>query len=81
MIESLGVSVPEMFAINYVFFLLLHCCRTVRIFYKAVLRKMFISFPLNSQLLKDLKVLDPASRLDITPGTGKVYNAHFEKNF
>ncbi|KAJ8381111.1 hypothetical protein SKAU_G00018890 [Synaphobranchus kaupii] len=47
--------------------------QTVRTFYEAVLRKMFTSFPLDSQLLKDLRVLDPASRLDITPGTGSRY--------
>lgn len=45
--------------------------QTVRTFYEAVLRKMFSCFPLDSQLLKDLRVLDPASRLHITPGTGR----------
>ncbi|XP_047206297.1 uncharacterized protein LOC124858342 [Girardinichthys multiradiatus] len=42
--------------------------QSVRRFYEAVLQKMF-SFPLDHPLLKDMKVLDPAARLDITPGT------------
>ncbi|XP_047236692.1 uncharacterized protein LOC124877498 [Girardinichthys multiradiatus] len=43
--------------------------QSVRRFYEAVLQKMFSSFPLDHPLLKDMKVLDPAARLDITPGT------------
>ncbi|CAM4577119.1 unnamed protein product [Leuciscus chuanchicus] len=43
--------------------------QTVRSFYEAVLKKMFSSFPLDHPLLRDLKVLDPAARLNITPGT------------
>ncbi|XP_034536243.1 uncharacterized protein LOC117810492 [Notolabrus celidotus] len=45
--------------------------QSVRRFYEAVLQKMFSSFPLDHPLLRDLKVLDPAARLDITPGTGR----------
>ncbi|XP_059367570.1 uncharacterized protein LOC132106005 [Carassius carassius] len=45
--------------------------QTVRSFYEAVLKKMFSSFPLDHPLLRDLKVLDPAARLNITPGTGR----------
>ncbi|KAF4104449.1 hypothetical protein G5714_015436 [Onychostoma macrolepis] len=43
---------------------------TVRAFYVEVIGKMMKVFPLDSQLLCDLKVLDPASRLDISPETG-----------
>ncbi|KAK5873254.1 hypothetical protein PBY51_018312 [Eleginops maclovinus] len=43
--------------------------KTARSFYEAVVKKMFTSFPLDHPLLRDLKVLDPAARLDITPGT------------
>ncbi|XP_031149471.1 uncharacterized protein LOC116045763 [Sander lucioperca] len=43
--------------------------QTVRSFYEAVHKKMFSSFPLDHPLLRDLKVLDPAARLNITPGT------------
>ncbi|XP_034965228.1 uncharacterized protein LOC118082233 isoform X2 [Zootoca vivipara] len=42
--------------------------QSVRRFYEAVLQKMFSSFPFDNPLLRDLKVLDPAARLDITPG-------------
>jgi len=45
--------------------------RTVRAFYEAVLRKMFACFPLDSQLLKDLRILDPGSRMEISPDTGR----------
>ncbi|XP_060124937.1 uncharacterized protein LOC118080162 isoform X1 [Zootoca vivipara] len=41
--------------------------QTVRRFYEAVLQQMFSSFPLDNPLLRDLKVLDPAARLDVTP--------------
>ncbi len=67
--ESMGCSVPKNITTN-AFFSLLCCCRTVRSFYEAVL-KMFSSFPLDHPLLRDLKVLDPAARLNITPGTGR----------
>nr|XP_055075693.1 uncharacterized protein LOC129455070 isoform X2 [Misgurnus anguillicaudatus] len=46
--------------------------QTVRSFYEAVLKKMFSSFPFDNPLLRDLKVLDPAARLNITPGTGRL---------
>ncbi|XP_054601663.1 uncharacterized protein [Nothobranchius furzeri] len=42
--------------------------QSVRRFYEAALQKMFSSFPLDHTLLRDLKVLDPAARLDIPPG-------------
>ncbi|XP_033028453.1 uncharacterized protein LOC117060345 [Lacerta agilis] len=42
--------------------------QSVRRFYEAALQEMFSSFPLDNPLLRDLKVLDPAARLDITPG-------------
>ncbi|XP_060125518.1 uncharacterized protein LOC118081198 [Zootoca vivipara] len=42
--------------------------QTVRRFYEAVLQKMFSYFPLDNPLPRDLKVLDPAARLDVTPG-------------
>ncbi|XP_042609937.1 ecto-ADP-ribosyltransferase 5-like [Cyprinus carpio] len=42
----------------------------VRAFYVEVIGKMLKVFPLDSQLLCDLKVLDPASRLEISPETG-----------
>ncbi|MED6237163.1 hypothetical protein ATANTOWER_019952 [Ataeniobius toweri] len=43
--------------------------QSVRRLYEAVLQKMFSSFPLDHPLLRDMKVLDPAACLDITPGT------------
>nr|XP_034963326.1 uncharacterized protein LOC118081165 isoform X1 [Zootoca vivipara] len=43
--------------------------QTVRRFYEAALQKMF-SFPLDNPLPRDLKVLDPAARIDVTPGAG-----------
>ncbi|XP_060125482.1 uncharacterized protein LOC118081165 isoform X3 [Zootoca vivipara] len=42
--------------------------QTVRRFYEAALQKMFSSFPLDNPLPRDLKVLDPAARIDVTPG-------------
>ncbi|KAK5599796.1 hypothetical protein CRENBAI_015612 [Crenichthys baileyi] len=45
--------------------------QSVRRFYQGMLQKMFSSFPLDRPLLKDMNVLDPAARLDITPGTGR----------
>ncbi|XP_042610129.1 uncharacterized protein LOC122143633 [Cyprinus carpio] len=45
--------------------------QTVRAFYEAVLRKMFACFPIDSQLLKDLRILDPGSRMEISPDTGR----------
>ncbi|XP_070408565.1 uncharacterized protein [Nothobranchius furzeri] len=58
-------------------FLLLRCCRSVRRFYEAALQKMFSSFPLDHPLLRDLKVLDPAARLDIPPGAVERLGAMF----
>lgn len=46
----------------------------MRAFYAEVIGKMLKAFPLQSQLLKDLKVLDPVSCLDISPETGKKYH-------
>ncbi|KAA0722775.1 hypothetical protein E1301_Tti022107 [Triplophysa tibetana] len=51
--------------------------QTVRNFYEAVLKKMFSSFPFDHPLLRDLKVLDPAARLNITPGTVERLRALF----
>ncbi|KAL6459468.1 hypothetical protein MHYP_G00329400 [Metynnis hypsauchen] len=51
--------------------------QSVRRFYEAVLQKMFSSFPLDHPLLKDMKVLDPAARLNITPGTVERLGALF----
>ncbi|CAM4735805.1 unnamed protein product [Leuciscus chuanchicus] len=51
--------------------------QTVRSFYEEVLKKMFSSFPLDHPLLRDLKVLDPAARLNITPGTVERLGALF----
>ncbi|MEQ2206617.1 hypothetical protein XENOCAPTIV_000659, partial [Xenoophorus captivus] len=45
--------------------------QSVRRLYEAVLQKMSSSFPLDHPLLRDMKVLDPAACLDITPGTGR----------
>ncbi|XP_048861340.1 uncharacterized protein LOC125728385 [Brienomyrus brachyistius] len=50
--------------------------QTVRSFYEAVLKKMFSTFPLDLPLLRDLKLLDPAARLNITPGTGMLKSSH-----
>ncbi|CAM4276972.1 unnamed protein product [Leuciscus chuanchicus] len=44
--------------------------QTVRAFYEAVLHKMFACFPIDSQLLKDLRILDPGSRMERSPDTG-----------
>ncbi|KAL6476210.1 hypothetical protein MHYP_G00147090 [Metynnis hypsauchen] len=51
--------------------------QSVRRFYEAVLQKMFSSFPLDHPLLKDMKVLDPAARLNVTPGTVERLGALF----
>ncbi|XP_056457461.1 uncharacterized protein LOC130391378 [Gadus chalcogrammus] len=44
--------------------------QTVKGFYVEAIRKMLKAFPLDSPLLQDLDVLDPASRLDLSPETG-----------
>ncbi|XP_060762129.1 uncharacterized protein LOC132871711 [Neoarius graeffei] len=43
--------------------------KTARAFYVETIRKMLKVFPLDSELLKALTVLDPASRLDLSPVT------------
>lgn len=48
------------------------CFRTVRAFYEATIGKMLKSFPIENQMLKDLRMLDPAYRLNITPDTGRI---------
>nr|XP_054588381.1 uncharacterized protein LOC129153197 [Nothobranchius furzeri] len=51
--------------------------QSVRRFYEAALQKMFSSFPLDHPLLRDLKVLDPAARLNIPPGAVERLGAMF----